>query len=78
MNSIIAIISKMEDPATPYLRIMFLVLKILRISNQQHPSTRNLNCFQIVSLTLRITDQNGNVIIDGPGTTVVLHIRDCK
>ena len=34
--------SKMEDPATPYLRVMFLVLKILRVSNQQHPSARNL------------------------------------
>ena len=30
------------------------------------------------SLTLRITDQDGNVITNGPGTTVVFHIRDCK
>ena len=34
MNSIIAITSKMENPATTYLLIIFLVLKILRISNQ--------------------------------------------
>ena len=27
------------------------------------------------SLTLKITDQAGKVITDGPGTTVVLHIR---
>ena len=33
---------------------------------------------QIVSLTLRITGQNNNIITDGPGTTVVLHIRDHK
>ena len=33
---------------------------------------------QIVSLTLRITDQNNNVITDGLGTTVVLHIQDRK
>ena len=33
---------------------------------------------EIVSLTLRIIDQAGNVITDGPGTTVVLHIRDRK
>ena len=33
---------------------------------------------EIVSLTLRITDQNNNVITDRPGTTIVLHIRDCK
>ena len=30
---------------------------------------------EFVSLTLRITDQNGNIITNGPGTTVVLHIR---
>ena len=29
----------------------------------------------IVSLTLRIMDQNGNMITNGPGTTVVLHIQ---
>ena len=29
----------------------------------------------ITSLTLRITDQAGNIITDGPGTTVVLHIQ---
>ena len=29
----------------------------------------------ITSLTLRITDQNNDVITNGPGTTVVLHIR---
>ena len=30
---------------------------------------------KIVSLTLRITDQNNNIITDGLETTVVLHIR---
>ena len=30
---------------------------------------------EIVSLTLKITDQNNNIINIGPGTTVVLHIR---
>ena len=30
---------------------------------------------KITSLTLRITDQDNNVITKGPGTTVVLHIR---
>ena len=29
----------------------------------------------ITSLTLRITDQTGNIITNGSGTTVVLHIR---
>ena len=30
---------------------------------------------EFVCLTLRITDQNGNIITDGPQVTVVLHIR---
>ena len=30
---------------------------------------------EIISLTLKITDQNNNIITNGPGTTVVLHIR---
>ena len=29
----------------------------------------------ITSLTLKITNQAGNIITDGPGTTVVLHIQ---
>ena len=29
----------------------------------------------ITSLTLKITDQAGNIITDGPGTTVVLQIK---
>ena len=33
---------------------------------------------EIVSLTLRITDQNDNIMTNGLRTTVVLHIRDCK
>ena len=32
----------------------------------------------LTSLNLRITDQNNNVITDGPQVTVVLHIRDRK
>ena len=43
----------------------------------QTPQYKKLKGGQIVSLTLRITDQN-NVITDGPGTTVVLHIHDRK
>ena len=33
---------------------------------------------EFTSLTLRITDQNNNIITDGPQVTVVLHICDCK
>ena len=39
------------------------------------PQCKKLKYGNIVSLTLRITDQNNNIITDGPGTTVVHHIR---
>ena len=71
MNLIISITSKIEDLATPYLRIMCLVLKILR----KTPQYKKLKNEKIVSLTLRVTDQNGNVITNGLGMTAVLHIR---
>ena len=44
----------------------------------QTPQYKKLKGGQIVSLTLRKTDQNGNLITNGPGTTVVLHVHDCK
>ena len=44
----------------------------------QTPQYRKLKNGEFTSLTLRITDQNNNVITDGPQVTVVLHIRDHK
>ena len=44
----------------------------------QTPQYKALKGGQIVSLTLRITDQNNKVITDGPQVTVVLHICDRK
>ena len=44
----------------------------------QTPQYKKLKIEEFTSLTLRITDQNNNVITDGPQVTVVLHIRDCK
>ena len=44
----------------------------------QSPQYKMLKNEEFVSLTLKITDQNGNVITDGPQVTVVLHICDCK
>ena len=41
----------------------------------RNPRYMKLKCGEIVSLTLKITDQNNNIINTGPGTTVVLHIR---
>ena len=40
----------------------------------QTPQYKALKYGEIVSLTLRITDQNNNIITDGLETTVVLHI----
>ena len=44
----------------------------------QTPQYRKLKNREFNSLNLRITDQNKNIIIDGPQVTVVLHIRNCK
>ena len=43
----------------------------------EHQTTqyRKLKNGEFTSLTLRITDQNGNVITDGPQVTIVLHIK---
>ena len=40
----------------------------------RNPLYMKLKYAEIVSLTLKITDQNNNIITDGLGTTVVLHI----
>ena len=44
----------------------------------QTPQYKRLKNGEFTSLNLRITDQNNNVITDGPQVTVVLHIRDRK
>ena len=44
----------------------------------QSPQYRKLKNREFTSLTLRITNQNGNIITDGPQVTVVLHVRDRK
>ena len=41
----------------------------------RNPQYMKLKYGEIVSLTLKITDQNDSIITDGLGTTVVLHIR---
>ena len=44
----------------------------------QNPQYKKLKKGEFTSLNLRITDQNNNIITDGPQVTVVLHIRNCK
>ena len=40
-----------------------------------NPPYMKLKYGKIVSLTLKITDQNNNIITNGPGTTVVFYIQ---
>ena len=42
------------------------------------PQYKKLRHGEFTSLTMRITDQAGNVITNCPQVTVVLYIRDCK
>ena len=42
------------------------------------PQYKKLKNGEFTSLTLRITDQNNNIITDGPQVTVVLHVLECK
>ena len=42
------------------------------------PQYKALKNGMITSLTLAITDQTNNIIADGPGTTLVLHIHNHK
>ena len=42
----------------------------------QKPQYKKLKNGEFTSLTLRITDQNKNIITDGPQVTVVLHLCD--
>ena len=44
----------------------------------QNSQYKKLKNEEFTSLNLRITDQNNNVITDGPQVTVVLHIHDHK
>ena len=44
----------------------------------QTPQYRKLKNGEFTSLNLRITDQNNNIITDGPQVTVVLHIGNRK
>ena len=71
---IIAITSKMENPATPYL----CIVTNPEYSTHFEPNTpqyKKLKNGVINSLTLKIMDQAGNIITNGPGSTVVLHIQ---
>ena len=44
----------------------------------QNPQYKKLKNREFTSLNLRITDQNNNLITNGPRVTVVLHVHDHK
>ena len=55
------------------------MIKILHVFHEpQTPQYRKLKNRECISLNLRITDQNDNIVTDGPQVTLVLHIRDHK
>ena len=74
MNSIIVIISKINQLLTYHVTDDKDFMRF----EPQTPQYKALKDVQIVYLTLRIADQNNNVITDGPQVTVVLHIHDHK
>ena len=45
---------------------------------RQTPQYKKLKNEKFTSLTMRIKDQAGNIITNGPQVTIVLHICDCK
>ena len=41
----------------------------------KNPQYKKLKDGNLTSLNLKITDENNNIITDGPATTVVLHVK---
>ena len=67
----------LEDGRPSNTLFTFYVTSLERYTHLEprNPRYMKLKYGEIVSLTLKITDQNNNIINIGPGTTVVLHIR---
>ena len=65
----------MADPAIPYITYYVTSSECYTCFKPHTPQYKALKYGDIVSLTLRIMDQNNNIITDGPETTVVLHIQ---
>ena len=65
----------MVDPATPYLCFTLLSPEYSTCFKPVTPQYKKLKSGMINSLALKITDQADNVITNGPGMTIVLHIR---
>ena len=68
----------MGDLVTHYLAFHVTDDKDFTHFEANTPQYKKLKKREFTSLTLRIMNQNGNVITDSPHVTVVLHIHDCK
>ena len=69
---------KDERPSNSLLTYYMTDDKDFTYFEPQNPQYKKLKNGEFTSLNLRITDQNNNVITDGPQVTVVLHIRNHK
>ena len=69
-------LDNLEDgrPSTTLFTYYVTSLEYYTCFEPRKPRYMKLKYGEIVSLTLKITDQNNNIITNGPGTTVVLHI----
>ena len=65
----------LEDGHPSNTLFTYHVIKILHVLNPKPHNIGNSKMESLLSLTLRITDQNNNIITDGPQVTVVLHIK---
>ena len=63
-----------EKPSNTLFRYYMRSFEDFMCFEPKTPRYKRLKNGEIVSLTLRITDQNNNIITNGLGTTVVLHI----
>ena len=68
---------KLEDGRPSNTLFMYYVTSYSEFSHFEPctPQYKKRKNGEITSLTLRITDQNDKIITNGPGTTVVLHIK---
>ena len=69
---------KDETPSNPLLTYYMTSNEDFTHFEPQNPQYKKLKNGEFTSLNLRITDQNNNLITDGPQVTVVLHICDHK
>ena len=63
------------DPSNVLLTYYVTSSECYTLFEPQSPQYKKLKNDTITSLTLAITDQNNNIITDGPEVTLVLHIQ---